>query len=83
MYYTQHICLTPGGWTTPIFEKLSSSLTLLSFFSLFMIDYHKNFMILGKTLKGVRFGLLLSSQDTSHTFVDIVGMIQDAYVRKK
>lgn len=55
----------------PIFEKLSSSLTLLIIF-LFMIDYHKDFMFLGKTVIGVRLALFLRSQDTCHTFLDII-----------
>lgn len=54
------------------FKKLSSSLTLLIFFSLFKIDFLKNFMFLGKAVAGVRFALLLSSQGTCHTFLDMV-----------
>lgn len=54
------------------FKKIEQQPHLTQFFSLFKIVFLKNFMLLGKAVAGGRFALLLSSQGTRHTFLDMV-----------
>lgn len=54
------------------FKKIEQQPHLNQFFSLFKIDFLKNFMFLRKAVASVRFALLLSSQGTRHPFLDMV-----------